>query len=219
MDLSRSHLGSSYAGLSLQAFQIKRMRKMQPQLSGHLRTPPDDRCFFYCFVYDSAPDAYLVCAQNDAVFFLDVEDAKRFAKEADDFRDRVVARIRLAGLHAQADRLLLPGEAGEPDEEDFQYFAAERGGAFDIIHPDVEGYEPLVYGGGPVSLRLRRTQIRNPGDGRFAWHYEPEQRWVPVSEGADSASLPDAHRHCIAPSIVHPGGARMRFFVIIVFAA
>ena len=52
---------------------------MQPQLSGHLRTPPDDRCFFYCFVYDSAPDAYLACAQNDAGFFLETEDAKRFA--------------------------------------------------------------------------------------------------------------------------------------------
>jgi hypothetical protein len=181
----------------------------QRQLSGHLLTPPDDRCFYYCFVYDSAPDLYLACAQNDAGFFLDTEDAKRFAKGADDFRDRVVARIRLAGFHAQADRLLLPGEAGEPDEEDFQFFAAERGGAFDIIHPHLKDYAPLVYGSGPVSLRLRRTQIRNPGDGRWAWHYEPEQRWAPVSEGVDSASPPDAHRHCSAPSIVHPG-ARMR---------
>jgi hypothetical protein len=192
------------------------MQRMEPQLSGHLLTPPDDRCFYYCFVYDSVPDLYLACAQNDAGFFLDTEDAKRFAKDADDFRDRVVARIRLAGFHQQADRLLLPGEAGEPDEEDFQYFAAERGGAFDIIHPDVEGYEPLVYGGGPVSLRLRRTQIRNPGDGRFAWHYEPEQRWAPVSEGVDSASSA-ARRHRSAPSIVPSGafssrtlGARMR---------
>jgi hypothetical protein len=104
MDLSRSHLGSSYAGLSLQAFQIKRMRKMQPQLSGHLRTPPDDRCFFYCFVYDSAPDAYLVCAQNDAVFFLMLKTRNALRKRLTTFA--------IASLHASAPRGSMPKRIG-----------------------------------------------------------------------------------------------------------
>ena len=53
--------------------------------------------------------------------------------------------IQARGLHARADRLLLPGEAGQPDEEDIPLLAEVCGAGIEITQDGVNGMK-LTYG-------------------------------------------------------------------------
>ena len=60
----------------------------------------------------------------------------RLVRLQSDFTEKVVARIRVAKRRKQAERLLLDGPQGYPDEEDFAYIAAEAGFSFAVVQVD-----------------------------------------------------------------------------------
>ena len=116
--------------------------------------------------------------RNDAGFFLG-PDAPSMLQRALSIRDEVVRLLSADGFHEQANRLLISGEAGQPDEEDFPYIARALGFAFEVVQPDIP-MAPLVYGNGPVALRVLRHLQKDPA-GHASWHYVVEQAWRPVS--------------------------------------
>ena len=75
-----------------------------------IEMPVDDDCLYHCVNY--------AMSHGDTV--LTRESAMRL-------QEKVVARIRRAGLHVRAVRLLKHVSAGYPDEEDFDCLAAELG--------------------------------------------------------------------------------------------
>jgi hypothetical protein len=133
-----------------------------PLLSSPILTPPDHRCWYYCFVFGQNYDRCRALLQHPTGFFVESDDAIMMLREAISVRDSVIAKMRALGLHQQADRLLLPGSAGEPDEEDFVHFADFAGFAFEIVQPDLPDMQPLVYGDGRVAMWLQRVQISDP---------------------------------------------------------
>ena len=79
----------------------------EPSLPSPALTPPDDRCFYYCFVCLEKPATYLSLQQNqDTGFFGAATDAVMMKDQAVALRVRIVARLRSLGYREQADRLL-----------------------------------------------------------------------------------------------------------------
>ena len=74
-------------------------------------------------------------------------------------------------LSEEADRLLNEGGAGYPDEDSFQYFAAQVGYSFALVQDGLRA--PLVYGSehGAVRLALRRHHVTD-GAGHSSPHFD-----------------------------------------------
>ena len=119
--------------------------------------PTDGYCFCHCFNYAGSNGASPL--------------TRSFAMR---LRNLVVSRMRKAAavqgdcrLPEEADRLLNEGDAGYPDEDSFQYFAAHVGYSFALVQDGLRA--PLVYGSehGAMRLTIRRHHVT---DG--AGHYE-----------------------------------------------
>ena len=134
----------------------------------------DKHHFLYCLIFPEDTCAYRAAPQNDAGFFLGAASSAMSAS-ARAIRDEVVRLSVADGRHEQARRLLLPGEAGQPDEGDFPYVARVLGVAFEVTQEDIP-MAPLVYGHGAVGLRVMRTRSIDPA-GHASWHYVIQQVW------------------------------------------
>ena len=125
-------------------------------------------------LYSQDPDGYRAVPQTEAGFFVGPQ-ADSLVLLARAMRDRVLSLLRDDHLFEQAERLLLPGYAGYPDEEDFPYISRVLGHAFEVVQPG-SSMAPLVYGSGPVALRVARV-LQADGQGHRSWHYVVEQAW------------------------------------------
>ena len=147
----------------------------QGSLSKVLKTPPDGDCFYYCMAAYRNLECFLSWRQQQTVDgWYPPSVAPRASSLARDVRDQVVLFMRSHGANAQADRLLLSGYDGWPDEVDFKFFSAYIGVAFEIVQPMTPRMRPLVYGTGRVGLRLQRLMLP-----QGCWHYEVVQIWAP----------------------------------------
>ena len=97
------------------------------------------------------------------------------------------------GLGPQAARLLLPGEAGQPDEEDLPYLSQVFGAAIEVTQAG-EDAMCLRCGEGEARLGVERCR-QEDGAGHGSWHYIV--RWCrrpallqPSAEEVRSSFLP-----------------------------
>ena len=147
----------------------------QGSLSEVLKTPPDGDCFYYCMAAYKNPRCFLSWQQQQTVDgWYPSSVGPQASSLACNVRVQVVRFMRSHGANAQADRLLLSGYDGWPDEEDFKYFSAYIGVAFEVVQPLCSRMLPLVYGTGRVGLRLQRVMLP-----QGCWHYEVQQIWAP----------------------------------------
>ena len=77
--------------------------------------------------------------------------------------------LQARGLHDRAARLLLLGEAGQPDEEELPVLAEVFGSAIQITQEGVEDMR-LTYGHGTARLGVDRV-IQRDEAGHGSWHY------------------------------------------------
>ena len=160
----------------------------QGSLSRVLPTPPDGDCFYYCMAAYRNPQLFLSWQQQQTVDGWYPSSVAPLASSlACDVRAQVVRLMQSRGAHAEADRLLLSGYEGWPDEGDFDFFSAYIGVAFEVVQPLCPRMRPLVYGAGRVGLRLQRVRLP-----QGCWHYEVQQIWAPSATWCGLISAPSA---------------------------
>ena len=115
-------------------------------------------------------------------------------------RQKVYRRIREDKLFDQAERLMKSGAEGYPDEPDFKYFAAVAGFSFSIVQAPI--HEPLVYGSGPVCLKLRRHEVAD-GAGHLSPHFDIISYEAPAILEYESLGVAklDAYRDFLSATI------------------
>ena len=93
----------------------------------------------------------------------------------------LVYYLQADGRHEQASRLLLPGEAGHPDEEELPYLAAMIHGRLRLRQPGSDLVD-RVYGHGPLLLSVDRVR-QEDGAGHASWHFVVHEAYAWAAGG------------------------------------
>ena len=138
------------AGASrIEAWNLQNPALHPPQLDAShpavVQVPSDDLCLYHCALAARNAPQWVVehsavngWADGAAKQLIDVQNAQQL-------RSLVIVQARQDGNDRAADRLLLPGSAGQPTDADIQYLGKLMGGS--ILVQD--GDEQVVVGSGP----------------------------------------------------------------------
>lgn len=106
--------------------------------------PPDGLCLSHACVAILNPRRFRRTPRGEQGTALRAGHVRRDQRRARQFLERVVRRMEALGLHAEVSRLKLSGVAGFPGLDDIPHFAAELGGALQIIPVTLAAYAPPV---------------------------------------------------------------------------
>ena len=139
-----------------------------------VQVPADGFCLYHCAV--AAADAAGWARTHAQTSGLAVGRAAQAEdrRRAEDFRAAVIARVRAAGRHEDADILGLPGAAGYPGEDELPFVAAELGGQVVLQHDELQS----VHGHGSLKAHVRWVLLPG-GPGQVgSGHFMLHQSWV-----------------------------------------
>lgn len=125
-------------------------------------------------------------------FFAGATAATLYEK-AEVLRRNTILQMRDMGMEDEADRLTQNGEAGYPEEPDFQHIAAAAGIAFEIILESAPMMKPLRCGTGEPKVRLKLLKTY---DGAKVGHdrYDVETLLSDMADAGAHAAVYDAKR-------------------------